>query len=204
MKTINTLAVLSILFIGCTQTNSNKQTKAESEGVILNDPNTGATYSFTSDEGGQLSSTKAVSGGVILDGPHTGATYRFASDDVGQLSLDFSDAFVKKDMNFMSSEHFTDSIFFYPEKGLEKVVMDLETGKKLIQAMHQPYDSITRTVYDIMSVIPSYDTALTVVMFPFSETRYNKDGTIENYRFYERHYIKDGKIMGVRKWSQEE
>ena len=82
--------------------------------------------------------------------------------------------------------------------------LDLETGKKLIQAMHEPYDSITRWVYDVMPVTPSYDKELTVVMFPFTEKRYKKDGTVEKYRFYERHYIRNGKITGVRKWSQEE
>ena len=148
--------------------------------------------------------TTAPNGGKILGGPNAGATYIFASDEVGQLALNFSDAFVRKDMDFLSTEHFTDSIFFYPEKGLEKVVMDLETGKKLIQAMHGPYDSITRWVYDVMPVIPSYDKELTIVMFPFTEKRYKKDGTTEKYRFYERHYIRNGKITGVRKWSQEE
>ncbi|MDC0629462.1 MAG: hypothetical protein P8O96_05775 [Flavobacteriaceae bacterium] len=148
--------------------------------------------------------TIETNGGKILNGPNAGATYTFASDKVGQLALNFSEAFVKKDLDFISTEHFSDSIFFYPEKGLEKVVMDLETGKKLIQAMHEPYDSITRWVYDVMPVIPSYDQELTVVMFPFTEKRYRKDGTVEKYRFYERHYIRNGKIRGVRKWSQEE
>ena len=36
---------------------------------------------------------------------------------VGQLAIDFSDAFIRKDLDFISTEHFTDSIFFYPEKG---------------------------------------------------------------------------------------
>lgn len=143
-------------------------------------------------------------GGQVLTGPNAGSTYTFASDAVGQLAIDFSDAFIRKDLDFISTEHFTDSIFFYPEKGLDKIVMDLETGKTLIQAMHAPYDSITRVVYDVMPVIPSYDKSLTVVMFPFTEKRYKKDGTVETYSFYERHYIRDGKITGVRKWSQEE
>ena len=173
MKTINLLAVFSILLFGCTETISNNV-------------------------------TKAPSGGLILNGPNAGATYTFASDVVGQLAIDFSDAFVRKDLEFLSTEHFADSIFFYPEKGLEKVVMDLETGKKLIQAMHEPCDSITRWVYDVMPVTPSYDKELTVVMFPFTEKRYKKDGTIEKFRFYERHYIRNGKITGVRKWSQEQ
>ena len=173
MKTIYLVAVLSILLIGCTTTVSNNL-------AIL------------------------TNGGKILNGPNTGSTYTFASEEVGQLALNFSDAFVKKDMDFISTEHFTDSIFFYPEKGLEKVVMDLETGKKLIQAMHEPYDSITRWVYDILPVIPSYDKELTIVMFPFTEKRYKKDGTVEKFRFYERNYIRNGKITGVRKWSQED
>ena len=173
MKKINFLVILSIFFIGCTTT-------------VSNDVNT------------------LINGGKILNGPNTGATYTFASDEVGQLALNFSDAFVRKDMDFLSTDHFTDSIFFYPEKGLEKVVMDLETGKKLIQAMHEPYDSITRWVYDVMPVVPSYDKELTIVMFPFTEKRFKKDGTVEKFRFYERHYIRNGKITGVRKWSQEE
>ena len=173
MKKINFLVILSIFFIGCTTT-------------VSNDVNT------------------LINGGKILNGPNTGATYTFASDEVGQLALNFSDAFVRKDMDFLSTDHFTDSIFFYPEKCLEKVVMDLETGKKLIQAMHEPYDSITRWVYDVMPVVPSYDKELTIVMFPFTEKRYKKDGTVEKFRFYERHYIRNGKITGVRKWSQEE
>ena len=173
MKKINFLVILSIFFIGCTTT-------------VSNDVNT------------------LINGGKILNGPNTGATYTFASDEVGQLALNFSDAFVRKDMDFLSTDHFTDSIFFYPEKGLEKVVMDLETGKKLIQAMHEPYDSITRWVYDVMPVVPSYDKELTIVMLPFTEKRYKKDGTVEKFRFYERHYIRNGKITGVRKWSQEE
>ncbi|CAI8328802.1 MAG: Uncharacterised protein [Formosa sp. Hel3_A1_48] len=173
MKAINLLALVLLVLTGCKETVS--QTVATT-----------------------------TSGGKIVNGPNAGATYTFASDDLGQLAIDFSDAFVRKDFDFMSTEHFTDSIFFYPEKGLEKVVFDLETGKKLIQAMHEPYDSITRWVYDVMPVIPSYDKDLTIVMFPFTEKRYKKDGTVEKFRFYERHYIRNGKITGVRKWSQEQ
>jgi len=137
MKIINLSAIILIISIGCTTT-------------VSNDVST------------------LTNGGKILNGPNAGSTYTFASDEVGQLAIDFSNAFVRKDMSFISTEHFTDSIFFYPEKGLEKVVMDLETGKKLIQAMHEPYDSITRWVYDVMPVVPSYDKELTIVMFPFT------------------------------------
>ena len=82
--------------------------------------------------------------------------------------------------------------------------MDIPTLRTLVTAMHDPYDSISRSVYDVVPLIPSFDKELTVVMFPFTETRYRKDGDVENYRFYERHYIRGGKVRGVRKWSQEE
>jgi hypothetical protein len=87
---------------------------------------------------------------------------------------------------------------------LDKLEFDLPSLIELAKSMHEPYDSIRRNVYDVIPVIPSYDENLTVVMFPFTETRYRKDGEIEKYRFFERHYIRDGKIEGVRKWSQEE
>ena len=45
--------------------------------------------------------------------------------------------------------------------------------------MHEPYDSIQRNVYDVIPVVPSHDEDLTAVMFPFTETRYRKDGEIE-------------------------
>jgi len=70
MKKINFLVILSIFFIGCTTT-------------VSNDVNT------------------LTNGGKILNGPNTGATYTFASDEVGQLALNFSDAFVRKDIRFL-------------------------------------------------------------------------------------------------------
>ena len=59
--------------------------------------------------------TIVSSGGQVLTGPNAGATYTFASDAVGQLAIDFSDAFIRKDLDFISTEHFTDSIFFYSD-----------------------------------------------------------------------------------------
>ena len=47
---------------------------------------------------------------------------------------------------------------------------------ELIKSMHEPYDSITREIYDVIPLVPSYNEDLTVVIFPFTETRYGKDG----------------------------
>ena len=104
----------------------------------------------------------------------------------------------------MTEENYLETVFFYPEKGLDRLEFDLPSLIELAKSMHEPYDSIRRNVYDVIPVVPSYDQNLTVVMFPFTETRYRKDGEIEKYRFYERHYIRNGKIAGVRKWSQEQ
>jgi hypothetical protein len=131
--------------------------------------------------------------GEILSGNNKGSTYSIGSMEHAQLALDFSTAFVNQDYDFVTEE-----------KGLERLEFDLPSLIELAKSMHEPYDSITRNVYDVIPVVPSYDENLTVVMFPFTETRYRKDGEIEKYRFYERHYIREGKIAGVRKWSQEE
>ena len=142
--------------------------------------------------------------GEILSGNNKGSTYSIGSMEHAQLALDFSTAFVNQNYDFVTEENYLETIFFYPEKGLDRLEFDLPSLIELAKSMHEPYDSITRNVYDVIPVVPSYDKNLTVVMFPFTETRYRKDGEIEKYRFYERHYIREGKIAGVRKWSQEE
>jgi hypothetical protein len=142
--------------------------------------------------------------GKILSGNNKGSTYSIGSMKHAQLALDFSNAFVNQDYDFVNEENYQKTVFFYPEKGLDKLEFDLPSLIELAKSMHEPYDSIRRNVYDVIPVIPSYYEIFTVVMFPFTETRYRKDGEIEKYRFFERHYIRDGKIEGVRKWSQEE
>jgi hypothetical protein len=142
--------------------------------------------------------------GEILSGNNKGSTYSIGSMEHAQLALDFSTAFVNQDYDFVTKKNYLDTVFFYPEKGLDRLEFDLPSLIALAKSMHEPYDSIKRNVYDVIPVVPSYDENLTVVMFPFTETRYRKDGEIEKYRFFERHYIRGGKIAGVRKWSQEE
>ena len=143
-------------------------------------------------------------GGEILMGNNKGSVYSFGTMDNANHALNFSKAFTVKDYSFFTQENFNDTIFFYPEKGLDRLEFDIQSAIELIKSMHEPYDSITREIYDVIPLVPSYNEDLTVVIFPFTETRYGKDGSIEKYRFTERHYIFGGKVYGVRKWSQEE
>ena len=143
-------------------------------------------------------------GGEILMGNNQGSTYSFGNMDDANHALNFSKAFTVKDYSFFTKENFNDTIFFYPEKGLDRLEFDIQSAIELIKTMHEPYDSITREIYDVIPLVPSYNEDLTVVIFPFTETRYAKDGSIEKYRFTERHYISGGKVYGVRKWSKEE
>lgn len=159
-------------------------------------------FIFTSceNEVKEISST----GGEILMGNNKGSVYSFGTMDNANHALNFSKAFTVKDYSFFTEENFNDTIFFYPEKGLNRLEFDIKSAIELIKSMHEPYDSITREIYDVIPLVPSYNEDLTVVIFPFTETRYGKDGSIERYRFTERHYISGGKVYGVRKWSQEE
>ena len=151
----------------------------------------------------QTQTTSNARGGEILSGDNKGGDYEFGSMEAANLAVSFSNAFVNEDYSFLSEKNFTDKMYFYPEKGLERMEFDIPTAIDIIKGMHEPYDSIRRSIYDVIPVVPSWDKSLTVVMFPFTEKRY-KNGEVETYRFFERHYIKDGKITGVRKWSQEE
>ena len=159
-------------------------------------------FIFTSceNEVKEISST----GGEILMGNNQGSVYSFGTMDNANHALNFSKAFTVKDYSFFTEENFNDTIFFYPEKGLDRLEFDIQSAIELIKSMHEPFDSITREIYDVIPLVPSYNEDLTVVIFPFTETRYGKDGSIEKYRFTERHYIFGGKVYGVRKWSQEE
>ena len=145
-----------------------------------------------------------LTGGEILMGNNKGSVYSFGTMGNANHALNFSKAFTVKDYSFFTEENFNDTIFFYPEKGLDRLEFDIQSAIELIKSMHEPYDSITREIYDVIPLVPSYNEDLTVVIFPFTETRYGKDGSIEKYRFTERHYIFGGKVYGVRKWSQEE
>lgn len=143
-------------------------------------------------------------GGEILSGDNKGGDYKFGSMEMANLSISFSNAFVNEDYSFVTEENFTKTMYFYPEKGLDRIELELAAGIEIMKAMHAPYDSITRSIYDVVPIVPSYDESLTIVMFPFTEKRYRKDGEVETYRFLERHYIKDSKITGLRKYSQED
>ena len=143
-------------------------------------------------------------GGEILSGENKGGDYKFGSMEMANLSISFSNAFTNQDYSFVTEENFTKTMYFYPEKGLDRIELELAQGIEIMKGMHEPYDSITRSIYDVVPIVPSYDETLTIVMFPFTEKRYRKDGEVETYRFLERHYIKNGKITGLRKYSQEE
>lgn len=143
-------------------------------------------------------------GGQILSGENKGNDYKFGSMEMANLAISFSNAFINQDYSFVTEENFTKTMYFYPEKGLDRIELELSEGIEIMKGMHEPYDSITRSIYDVVPIVPSYDETLTIVMFPFTEKRYRKDGEIETYRFFERHYIRDGKITGLRKYSQEE
>ena len=64
---------------------------------------------------------KNAVGGEILMGNNKGNTYSFGSMDNAQQALDFSAAFVNEDYSFFTTENFNDTLFFYPEKGLDRI-----------------------------------------------------------------------------------
>ena len=76
-------------------------------------------FIFTSceNEVKEISST----GGEILMGNNKGSVYSFGKMDDANHALNFSKAFTVKDYSFFTEENFNDTIFFYPEKGLDRL-----------------------------------------------------------------------------------
>ena len=96
------------------------------------------TFLITSCHNNEPAINKNV--GEILSGNNKGSTYSIGSMEHAQLALDFSNAFVNQDWNFVNEENYQKTVFFYPEKGLDKLEFDLPSLIELAKAMHEPYD----------------------------------------------------------------
>ena len=59
--------------------------------------------------------------GEILSGNNKGSTYSIGSMEHAQLALDFSNAFINQDYDFVNEKNYKKTVFFYPEKGLERL-----------------------------------------------------------------------------------
>ena len=59
--------------------------------------------------------------GEILSGNNKGSTYSIGSMEHAQLALDFSNAFVNQDYDFVKKKNYQKTVFFYPEKGLDRL-----------------------------------------------------------------------------------
>ena len=79
--------------------------------------------------------------GEILSGNNKGSTYSIGSMEHAQLALDFSTAFINQDYDFVNEENYLETVFFYPEKGLDRLEFDLPSLIELAKSMHEPYDS---------------------------------------------------------------
>ena len=77
----------------------------------------------------QTQTTSNARGGEILSGDNKGGDYEFGSMEAAYLAVSFSDAFVNEDYSFLSEKNFTDKMYFYPEKGLERMEFDIPTDR---------------------------------------------------------------------------
>ena len=102
----------------------------------------------------------------------------------------------------MISEKSLDTVYFRPEKGGEVITM-AKPFTDFLKGLHEPYDSIKRQAWNAYPISPVGAENYTIVSIPFSETRYKKDGTVENESIFERFILKDGKLLRVNKWVAE-
>jgi len=138
--------------------------------------------------------------GQQLRGDNIGNGFTLGSNDDMQTTLDVIYAYAEGNFDLVM-EKMADTCYFRPEKGGEWITLANPFGD-FLQTLHDPYDSIVRSVYNAVP-IKSEGSEYTIVSVPFSEIKYGKDGTVVNESVYERFWLKDGKIERVVKWVAE-
>ena len=130
-----------------------------------------------------------------------GDKYLLGSDEDSQLAVDLVLAYAEKNTDFMY-EMMTDTVRYWPSQGGEMLVLSRDAVHDVVNQLHSPYDSITRTVWNSVP-LKTEGSDYSRVTVAFSENRFLKDGTQENVRLIDRIFIRDGKIFRIHQWDAE-
>ena len=99
-------------------------------------------------------------------------------------------------------EMMNDTIRYWPSQGREMLVLSRDAVHDVVNQLHSPYDSITRTVWNSVP-LKTEGSDYSRVTVAFSENRFLKNGTQESVRLIDRIFIRDGKIFRIHQWDAE-
>ena len=110
----------------------------------------------------------ASSGGKQLRGANKGKNFYFGEDKFAQAAIDLISAFAEKDVETMA-KFMSDTVKYIPPQGGKAIESTLSELPKIVELLHEPYDSITRELHNAIPV-------------KFEDT----DVTLDTLSFYEK------------------
>jgi hypothetical protein len=127
--------------------------------------------------------------------------YTLGSDEDAQIAVDLILAFAKKDSETMKNS-MGDTVRYSPPQGGKMITSLSSEIPDVVKMLHEPYDSIKRTVWNAVP-LKSSATDYTRVTVAFKEDRFYKDGTTESVRLVDRVFIKEKKVFRIHQWMAE-
>ena len=143
----------------------------------------------------------ASSGGKQLRGANKGKNFYFGEDKFAQAAIDLISAFAEKDVETMA-KFMSDTVKYIPPQGGKAIESTLSELPKIVELLHEPYDSITRELHNAIPV-KFEDSDVTLVTVSFYEKRYYKTGETEQVRLIDRIRFRDEKIFWIAQWMGE-
>ena len=91
------------------------------------------------------------SAGIVESYPGDGDGFVMASTEDAQMAVDLILAFADKDVEAMK-ESFADSAVYMPPLGGKAITTPLSELENIVMALHEPYDSINRTLWNAIPI----------------------------------------------------
>tara|TARA_A200000113_G_scaffold204760_1_gene200616 strand:- start:212 stop:736 length:525 start_codon:yes stop_codon:yes gene_type:complete len=121
--------------------------------------------------------------------------YIFGSDEDARNAVKLVMAYADKDVETMS-KFMGDTVVYFPPNG----GMSMNTAKSelpnIVEMLHQPYDSIKRTLYSVIPLKPQ-GADFTRAEVNFKEDRYLKDGTQQSVMLHDKIFFRNGEIFRI-------
>lgn len=140
------------------------------------------------------------SAGIVALYPGEGDGFSIGSTEDAQIAVDLILGFADKNVELMK-ENMADSVVYWPPTGGESITSALSEIEGVVNALHEPYDSIKRNIWNaIPHKLKGADNSSVTVSF--KEDRFYKDGTQESLRIIDRIFIdEEKKIYRIHQWT---
>jgi hypothetical protein len=121
--------------------------------------------------------------------------YIFGSDEDARNAVKLVMAYADKDVETMS-KFMGDTVVYFPPNGGMSMKSAKSELPNIVEMLHQPYDSIKRTLYSVIPLKPQ-GADFTRAEVNFKEDRYLKDGTKQSVMLHDKIFFRNGEIFRI-------